>query len=169
MPLGPVCSSWIFLSRSSSKRSVTYPTGWEERSWVEAGNIMAARVALLIMLIVHSKCTYVLEQPPSSLFRSSLRMQEVYRLLRRANVTPWQITVDLGAFGSLSPKPVTLDSNNRGLLDELWRPRLRCASSSDAVQLVRRTISKDGKPQITGNRAALRASQCQPYQYSIRF
>ena len=160
-PLGPVCSSWIFLSRSCSGRSVLFPIGWESRAWVRSANVMNARVALLVMLISFYGCTFVLEQPVSSLFTSTPSWIHAVRQLRRNGVSTWRQCIQLGAFGGQTQKPLHLYSNNRGLLRMLYRPltgvdKLRFAANSRLATL---GISKAGRKGVTGVKSALRASQ----------
>ena len=59
-------NSWIWLSRSKTKRS------WEEQDGdpnvhsVALGNILACRVVLFVMLLICKDCIVLLEQPLSS-------------------------------------------------------------------------------------------------------
>ena len=67
-PLAPTCSSWVFLSRSSSGRSYLCSLGFEEMPWVQDADLMAARVALIVVLVALGGSTFIVEQPLSSLF-----------------------------------------------------------------------------------------------------
>ena len=151
----------FFLSRSGSGRSYLFPLGWAAaRPWVQDGNIMNARCCVLLMLLAFGQCTFVLEQPVSSLFGRASTWLRTVRLLRQAGVKMWRQHVHLGAFGGLSQKTVKLFSNNRNFLSSLYRP-LTGLDKARFVQhkLVRKGISKAGRPGITGVKAALRASQ----------
>ncbi len=170
-PLGPTCSSWVFLSRSSSKRNYLYPIGCEDLDWVHAGNLMASRVCLLLLLIVYAQCTFLLEQPASSLFSRHHRFVMVVKLLRGRGVKMFRQTVNLGAFGSASRKPLHLFSNNWGLLKSLWRPltfsdTMRFAANT-ANRLVVKSVSKQGVRQVTGVASALRKSQSCSYRCKL--
>jgi hypothetical protein len=48
--MAPVCSSWVFLSRSTTQRSKTAPLGSDNVTCVEEGNLMVARCALLALI-----------------------------------------------------------------------------------------------------------------------
>ena len=172
-PLGPTCSSWVFLSRSSSKRNYLYPIGCEELDWVRAGNVMASRVCLLLLLIVYAQCTFLLEQPVSSLFSRHHRFVLVVKLLRQLGIKMFRQTVNLGAFGSASRKPLHLFSNNWALLKSLWRPltftdKMRFAANT-ANRLVVKSVSKHGAQQVTGVPSALRESQSCSYRSHLMF
>ena len=165
-PLGPTCSSWVVLSRSGSGRSYLCPLGWKDRPWVHAGNLMSARVALLCVLIAFAQCSFLLEQPVSSLFFRSPGWTWTIKALLANSVKVWKQRVLLGAFGGQTQKAVYLESNNHGLLLALYRPLTGLDkarfSSNMALQLVKRGISKGGRRQFTGIKAALRKSQWGP-------
>ena len=50
LPMGPVCSSWVWMCRKQSRRSFTCPLGDEDAEFVAHGNLMISRVVLLILL-----------------------------------------------------------------------------------------------------------------------
>ena len=122
-----------------------FPLGWKDRDFVRRGNLMAARVAILCLMVAFAQCTFVVEQPVallrsrivlfsfaccvvnveilltwqvSSLFWRCDRWLWMIKLLRRLSVTVWGQHIKLGAFGAPSQKPLTLKSNNRQLLEE---------------------------------------------------
>ena len=162
-PMGPVCSSWVFLSRSSSGRSYIHPIGSEdERDWVRESNVMAARVALLALVTCAYQSTFIVEQPSSSLFCRSARWMWLVRLLKSLGKPVWVQHVTLGSYGGPTLKPLQLSSNNKAVLRKLYKPlsaddRARFASAHG--KLVKRRISKSGKSQVTGQKHALRKSQ----------
>lgn len=98
--LAPVCASWVFMSRGTTKRCQTYPLGDESVQCVRAGNLMVARVALMIRLLHSKGVVWVLEQPSSSLLMHHPRMQA----LLRDGIPVYKIMVWLGAYGGTSPK-----------------------------------------------------------------
>ncbi len=164
-PLGVVCSSWVFLSRSSTKRHYVYPQGDDSSSTVANANVMNARVALLLLILVARGCTPLLEQPVSSLFARYPRMVHVCRKLRSLSVPLYQQIIHLGAFGQCTQKSVHVYSTNKALLRQLWKPisasdRCRFRRASAHQLLVTKTICKaNGKTQVTGKKAALKRSQ----------
>ena len=139
-----------------------FPIGWESRTWVRLANVMNARVALLVLLISYYGCTFLFEQPGSSLFTSTPSWINAVRLLRRNGVSVWRQCVQLGAFGGLSQKPLHLYSNNRDLLKMLYRPLTWIDRSrfSSSCRLATQGISKAGRKGVTGVKTALQASQC---------
>jgi hypothetical protein len=165
-PLGPTCSTWVFLSRGSTGRTMLFPIGWESCSGVRNANIMAARVCVIVMLITFYKAYVLLEQPTSSLFTLYPRWIMTLRILRSNGIRMWRQLVHLGAFGAPSNKPLHIISNCHALLSRLWRPLLpddKLRFLANTQHLVRKSISKCGKPQVTGVPAGLRQSQCHPY------
>ena len=62
-----VCSTWIWLSRSTTERSPSCPLGPQYLHYagatVEQGNIQVARSALLMLLISCKGAFWMLEQP----------------------------------------------------------------------------------------------------------
>lgn len=76
--LAPVCSSWIFLSRASTKRSPACPEGDASLTVVRHGNIMLSRVVLLVRLAQGLGHRWCVEQPTSSLMNRMPRLQEVF-------------------------------------------------------------------------------------------
>ena len=51
----PVCSSWIWLCRASTKRTLMQPLGNPASLSVRQGNLMVSRLILLLMVFV-SRC-----------------------------------------------------------------------------------------------------------------
>ena len=66
---GTVCSSWVFMSRATSGRSEGHPGGLalEGGSTSRYGNIMTARMILLLLLLEIRQVWWVLEQPMTSM------------------------------------------------------------------------------------------------------
>eukprot|EP00969_Alexandrium_andersonii_P021278 929209-Alexandrium_andersonii.AAC.1 len=59
----PVCSSWVFMNRSTSKRSATRPGGDTSSPSVSYSNKMVARVCLLLWVAAAKQIVIILEQP----------------------------------------------------------------------------------------------------------
>ena len=121
---------------------------------------MNARTCLLLLLLAFGSCTFVVEQPASSLFHRTAAWLQMLKTLRRVGITVWRQSVHLGAFGGLSQKTVKLFSNNKAFLSSLYKP-LTGLDRARFVhhKLVHRGRSKAGRPGVTGVKAALRASQ----------
>lgn len=104
MSLGaPVCSSWIWLSRGSSKRTVFFPLGDIRVPSVRQGNLMIANMVALLLLLDTKNIWWVIEQPARSLMQEHprWRLLETLRPVFRIHVwMPWP--QHLGSLVSLS-------------------------------------------------------------------
>ena len=110
--LGIVCSSWIFMSRSQTKRSMLHPLGTEEScASVAVGNTMVARCCLLLLLTLAKRCWYVVEQPKSSLMKEHCAMVYLSELQSLPWVQEHMADTYMGAFQGDSEKPHVLLSN----------------------------------------------------------
>lgn len=78
---GVVCSSWVWISRSSTQRSEVRPMGRDSANNANA-NAMVSRVMLLLRIANARAIMTVLEQPTSSLMPSHPRFQQVLRDVR---------------------------------------------------------------------------------------
>ena len=75
--IGAQCSSWVWLSRSTTKRSIENPYGNTSFNRVAEGNLLNCRVAVLCMIAITCGVFFVIEQPASSLFFSTAEMLHV--------------------------------------------------------------------------------------------
>ena len=75
----PVCSSWVWMSRSTTLRSRILPLGDVSLASVAAGNLQVARLVLLLVLVSHWGCSWVVEQPMTSLMWMHPRFQALFR------------------------------------------------------------------------------------------
>lgn len=115
------------------------------------------------MLVVLGKSTFILEQPVSSLFTQWPRWRWAVRCLRSKKLAVYKQHIYLGKFGAESSKPLHLWSNNKNLLHHLRGQQEQLPPFASASRrLVKHSISKTGKRQVTGQRQALRASQWEP-------
>lgn len=64
---GTPCSSWIFLSRGSTKRSRENPLGDPGSAYITSQNKIVARVVLMIKIAGYFGAHWVVEQPSSSI------------------------------------------------------------------------------------------------------
>ena len=91
-------------SRGSTKRSKADPLG-ARKGATEIGNIMAARVAILLFICAARGIFWVLEQPKGSLFEFHPQIQAVFTALKC-----FKKTISMGDFGAASLKPTWLYS-----------------------------------------------------------
>ena len=65
--IGLPCSSWIWMSRGTTRRSRLRVRGCRRLSKVRAANRMVRRVCYLLEYLRKKECTWTIEQPRSSL------------------------------------------------------------------------------------------------------
>ena len=103
-----VCSTWIWISRSSTKRGDSTPWGTADScSGVATANEQVVRMAMLFMLCRVRQVYWMLEQPMSSSMDKLSIMQQ--------GCIGWstRINTNMGAFGADSKKPTWLRSNGK--------------------------------------------------------
>ena len=91
-------------SRGSTHRTKASPLG-SRKGATEVGNIMAARVAILLLVAASRGIFWLLEQPKGSLFEFHPQIQAVFTLLRC-----YRKHIHMGDFGAGSQKPTWLYS-----------------------------------------------------------
>ena len=101
----PVCSSWVFMSRGTTLRTKARPLGRSDNEGVINGNIMTARVLILMLLASAKGIFWLLEQPESSLMEHHPCFQEVLAMVKLVKKT-----IYMQNYGGSSPKPTILYS-----------------------------------------------------------
>ena len=101
--MGPQCSSWVWLSRSTTKRSAADPDGDVNLPTVKEGNHLNKVVALLVTIAGLAGVSWVIEQPGSSLFFHTQIMRSVI-----SEVNPFQRWLSLRRWGHFSKKSTVL-------------------------------------------------------------
>ena len=153
----PVCSSWTWINRSTSQRSVGKPLGAaSERQSVAEGNEMVARLMLYVFCLAARGAWWVVEQPAQSLLEKHPRVQAwcATRLL-------WRVPIRMGEFGAETETPTWLYSAHWWARD-VTRYRTRWWGCGDGVvQLTHVSQKQDGSLAVTGM-AALKESQQYP-------
>ena len=81
--------------------------GRDDSEKVREGNIMAARVMVLLILAGAKMCWSIVEQPQSSLMEMHPTFQRTLKLLKM-----YQVGVRMCDFGGATEKPLTLYSSN---------------------------------------------------------
>ena len=79
---GIKCSTWVSISRPTTLRSFLDPLGNRELPCVEESNVMASRLALILVLVLALSGTFIVEQPGSSLLWRHPRLQWVCGLVK---------------------------------------------------------------------------------------
>lgn len=81
---GIKCSTWVSISRATTLRSFFDPEGNRDLECVVQANVMAARTALILLLVATLSGVFVVEQPSSSLLFRHPRLQWLCSILRVA-------------------------------------------------------------------------------------
>ena len=159
---GTVCSSWIYVSMGSTGRSRECPEGDENVRSVRAGNIMVARMFLVLWLLRAKGVGWILEQPGSSLMEYSHRARQHFDLFGVTAVRTW-----MGAFGGPHCKPTQLKGSVPWLA-KLSRPMTSALKKRIGPQTTVRDLSPgaDGRRRMSGA-PALKSSQVYPVGYAI--
>lgn len=110
--MAPVCSSWVWVNRSTSGRSIQRPLGDCSKDYVRLANIMVARCALVCLLLSAKGCFWLLEQPSGSLLEQHPRMQWLIKSLKL-----WRVYIRMGDFGAETGKPTWVYSAHKEILD----------------------------------------------------
>lgn len=110
-----VCSSWMFISRSTTRRGHTgfWNDGDQQVRAVREGNQLASRTAICIALGYALLLQFILEQPGSSVICASKWMIKLRQMLPWVTTHTW-----MGRFGKPTAKPTELYSTS------LWTQQL---------------------------------------------
>ena len=145
---GTLCSSWIWLSRGTTRRTRALPRGDQSSSSVVTGNALAARSAIIIAICYARGLSWVLEQPDSSLMKQHPAMACVRRCMRAHHETWWQITTFMGAFNGPSTKPHSLYSNSP-IIEALRRKH---PGGFSRVETAKKSRDSRGRHVVTGGK-----------------
>ena len=105
---GVVCSTWVWCSRGTTKRSVGKPLGDQRLPCVREANMMACRMGLMILISIVLKHHWVVEQPQSSVIKHCPWVQFLHMLSTIFSSSTW-----LCEFGGDSRKALELLSHSR--------------------------------------------------------
>ena len=93
----PPCSSWIWLSRGSTRRSALNPRGARRYRKVREANKLCRRLIYLLEYLVAKGVFFAIEQPVTSLM---WLYRPLRRSLKRWNV--FEVCIPLGQYGASS-------------------------------------------------------------------
>lgn len=156
----PVCSTWTWVNRYTSKRSDWRPLGCKNVPSVVEANIMVSRQILLLWIYTARKIYWVLEQPLNSLMEKHPRFLE---LASRICIT--RTSINMGDFGATSKKPSWIYSSHP-FITELKEYAGTYGRKRPQTQIVKRYTDKNGKKCVQGG-AALKASQHYPEGFGM--
>ena len=161
-----VCSTWVWICRASTKRSVLEPLSpfpWSD--CVANANNMVARMSLLLMICMGLDAIWVLEQPSSSLMCLHPRMVQLKKAMEHlggpSKRSWWHTHTWMGMYGGRTPKATRLWSNSELVL-RLHRTLDRSLHFEPEVTA---SVASDGS--VTGNRDEMKESQAYPDAYGV--
>ena len=155
---GVPCSTFVFMSRSHTKRSRRLPKGKSKRQDVRRANLIVDRVAFLIKILSLRKVYWIMEQPLNSLLWV---MPAIARAKKKCQVRGlgWQRRfLWMGHYGHVLWKPTELVGVFPGMA-KAWptkRPPKRDTSSAYHAY-----VDSKGRRRSTG-RAGLKATEHYP-------
>ena len=107
-----VCSTWVWVSRSSTGRSAVKLEGFDTEA-VRTANCMVERTVLLLLLCAARGCHFILEQPASSV----MEIMPCVQHLKCCIGSSWTcISTYMGMFGHDCWKPTHLYSSTPKVL-----------------------------------------------------
>ena len=178
--IGPQCSSWVWMSRFSSKRSPENPLGAASREKVRKGNCLNARCSLVCGIASSLGVPWVIEQPSSSLFFATPQMQALVGICEAR-----RIVFPMSHFGHPTCKRTvlvgtaswlpTFYGGDAGLEPAMGRtPKARTKAAlvrrapkaKAKVRLVRRLGVQNGQQRVRGT-PELSASQVYPARFAL--
>jgi len=118
--LAPVCSSWTWMNRGTSKRSKERPLGDESLAYIQDANRMVSRCIMIAAICICLGHVFILEQPANSLMEHHPKFRWLLDLARRGVLRTASCRTWMGMFGGCTPKPTLLYSNATWL-DKLKR------------------------------------------------
>ena len=152
-----VCSTWVFMSRSSTGRDVTCPLGSSRFTCVQEANLMVARFALLVRVLAAKFCAFGLEQPATSLMARHPRVVQLSRVRPVLLNGKWtKVQTYMAAFGKPIHKP-TLRYGSGEWVRGLVRPLP--PNFIKTVQVSKKEKGKNGKTGVTEIAKTLKESQ----------
>lgn len=157
---GTVCSSWIFVSASVTKRTLENILGDTSCAGVSEGNLQVSRMVLLWELIKIRRGIMWLEQPGSSRMHLHPRLHNFMQRNPTYECRTW-----MGCFGGETPKATVLRSN-RWWVTKMKRKMTEQLRKSLSTTCVRTVHPVTGKLEATGGKL-LKNSQVYPKQYAV--
>lgn len=153
----PVCSSWVWVSRSTTGRKWFAPLGESNVRCVWESNLMVARLCVLCRLMLGLGVVWVVEQPANSLMQFHPRWQELLR-----DVHVYRHHLYMSDFGGETAKPTWLYAPAAYLTD-IDRHRLRHTSGrvEHSLEVTKVTKRPDGTTSVSGG-ADLKGTQAYP-------
>ena len=150
-----VCSTWVWMSRASTKRTIMAPMGRRTLAKVKQANAQVARMVLLTTLCLAKRCLWALEQPSSSIMDLSSSVRWLRGLPPKLVGGGWQRTyLHMGSYGAECRKPTYVYA-----IGDWCHTLMRTVDRHYVPSVVTATKKEvNGKKQITGTKS-LKATQ----------
>ena len=157
-PFGTVCSSWVWVCRSTSGRTPLRPLGDSGCHSVAQGNLMVARMMFLYMIIAAKKICFILEQPSSSMMNRHPKVAA----RNFHSIHTW-----MACFGAPTAKPSRLYSDTPLVADKMKRSmtasiKQRCSSAGVTTVKKGEGVLQN---QVMGGKK-LKETQCYTREYA---
>jgi hypothetical protein len=153
---GTVCSSWVTLCHSKSKRVLSNGyLGDTSRPFVQKGNAQMVATSLLVFPSWIMNNEPILEQPASSSMPKAEPLATVFKYIGATRTMTW-----FGAFGAKTRKPLQIWHCDR-VFANLRRKRPPISPEVHEALVCRR-----GR-KFHGNQKALKASQAYPVEFGL--
>ena len=155
-----VCSTWVWMSRSSTGRTNSRPSG-NESEVVRLANLMVTRACLMIRLAASKFCRWAIEQPATSTLPRFKRMRQLAKAPDALMCGPFTtVRTNMRAFGGPTLKPTLVLGNPWVAL--LGREGHVIKETGTGHKLVHAFVDKKGVRRVTGRARELKASQEYP-------
>ncbi|CAK9088197.1 unnamed protein product [Durusdinium trenchii] len=158
-----VCSSWVPVNRHSTHRSLLTPLGNENFTGVRRANKMTSRTVILILIVVLSGGTYLMENPALSLIALHPRYIWVVDRLAEFGILTHKVSFWMRKYLSMSWKRTWVWGNTRRIAGLDLGP-MTDQEREDSEPTTTTYIDAAGKKRFKGN-PNLKRSQ----QYTFRF
>ena len=153
--MAPQCSTWVWVSRFTYKRSAKQPLGDETHPDVQEANLVADVVAKIIIVCRALRIHYVVEQPSSSLLWHHPAINSAL-----VSCGGGKASVQLGRMGAASAKPLTLCGSAP------WLVRLAAWIRVRPLPVQLESLAPVQGGWVSGRRDALAASSAYPVAFA---
>lgn len=160
---GVPCSSWVLLSRATTARTWLAPLGDCSVKSVADGNLLAARMCILIYIILAHQGHFTIEQPSTSLLFRHPRFQQIISLVK-----VWRVHFWMRLLGSKYPKRSVIYSSS----PKVWRFKtghLRMGRRKSKGLLVKHYRDSTGRARFVGKKVNLKHSARYPLGFGLRY
>ena len=158
--LAPPCSTWVWMSRSSTGRHIDILGFQEESHYVKSQNMLVDRMVYLLILCIKRGVHFIVEQPASSIMWQYPRMS---KFLKRFEGRIKTIKMQMGCYSLQSPKDTTLVGTPPYMtrLARTMTPTEKEAMRPHQLQTATVSYTAQGKRQCTGTKD-LKSTQTYP-------